>query len=58
MSLPRTTEGHMCIRGVKCTDLSATLWSNLSGETTHLSRGSYSTGQSYGRKPVVRGLPR
>ncbi len=41
-----------------CSRLAATLWSNLSVETTHLSRGSYSTGQSHVRKPVVRGLPR
>ncbi len=42
----------------KCSGLPATLWSNLSVETTHLSRGSYSTGQSHGRKSVVRGLLR
>ena len=36
--------------------LPATLWSNLSFKTTHHSRGSYSTGQSDGRKRVVRGL--
>ncbi len=41
----------------KCSELPATLWSNLSVETTHLSRGSYSTGHSHGRKPLVRGLP-
>ncbi len=35
--------------------LPATLWSNFSVETIHLSRGSYSTGQSHRRKPVVRG---
>jgi len=47
-------------------EMPATLWSNLSVETTHLSRGSYSTGQSHGsavsspsngRESVVRGLP-
>jgi len=38
-------------------EMPATLGSNLSVETTHLSRGSYSTGQSHGRESVVRGLP-
>jgi len=42
----------------ECSELPATLWSNLSVETTHLSRGSYSTGRNYGRESVVRGLPR
>ena len=32
----------------KCSGLPATLWSNLSVETTHLSRGSYSTGKPTG----------
>jgi len=41
----------------ECSGVLATLWSNLSTETAHVSRGSYSTGQSHGRKPVVRGLP-
>jgi len=36
--------------------LPATLWSNLSVETTHHNRGSYFTGQSDGRKRVVQGL--
>ncbi len=40
----------------ECSGLPVTLWSNLSVETTHLSRGSCSTGQSHGRKLVVRGL--
>jgi len=47
-------------------EMPATLGSNLSVETTHLSRGSYSTGQSHGsavsspsngHESVVRGLP-
>ena len=42
----------------ECSELPATLWSNLSVETTHHSRGSYSTGRNYGRESVVRGLPR
>jgi len=36
--------------------LPATLWSNLSVETTHHNRGSYSTGQSDRGKRVVRRL--
>jgi len=73
--LPSTTKGPVHERrstqrlstgGEACSEMPATLWSNLSVETTHLSRGSYSTGQSHGsavsspsngRESVVRGLP-
>ncbi len=40
----------------ECSGLPVTLWSNLSTEAAHVSRGLYSTEQSHGRKPVVRGL--
>ena len=43
-------------RGNGCSGITATLWSNLSVETTHLSRGLYSTGQIRWREPVERGL--
>ncbi len=64
--LPRTAKGPVGERRGECSGLPATLWSNLSVETTHHSRGSYSTGQSHGsavsspsngRESVVRGLP-
>ncbi len=55
--LPRTTERPVRKRGNEFSDLPVTLWSNLSTETAHVSAGYDSTGQSHGRKSVVRGLP-
>ena len=58
MSSVKTLETPLtAISRGKCSELPATLWSNLSVETTHLSRESYSTGQSHGRKSVPRGKP-
>ncbi len=63
----RLLKGRLSTGGEAGSEIPATLWSNLSVETTHLSRGSYSTGQSHGsavsspsngRESVVRGLPR
>ncbi len=54
----RLSKGKLSTGGEACSEMPATLWSNLSVETTHLSRGSCSTGQSHGRESVVRGLPR
>ncbi len=65
--LLRTTNGPVGEGRGECSGLPATLWSNLSVETTHHSRGSYSTGQSHGSavsspsngpESVVRGLTR
>ncbi len=67
LSALRLSNGKLSTGGEACSEIPATLWSNLSVETTHLSRGSYSTGQSHGsavsspsngRESVVRGLPR
>jgi len=58
LSALRLSKGRLSTGGEACSEIPETLWSNLSVETTHLSRGSYSTGQSHGRESVVRGLRR
>jgi len=54
----RLSKGRLSTGGEACSEIPETLWSNLSVQTTHLSRRSYSTGQSQGRESVVRGLRR
>ncbi len=63
----RLSKGKLSTGGEACSEIPETLWSNLSVETTHLNRESYSTGQSHGsavsspsngRESVVRGLRR
>ena len=48
LSALRLSKGRISTGGEASSEIPATLWSNLSVETTHLSRGSYSTGQSHG----------
>ena len=57
LSALRLSKGRPSTGGEAYSEIPESLWSNLSVETTHLSRGSYSTGQSHGRESVVRGLP-
>ena len=58
LSALRLSKGRLPTGGEAYSEIPESLWSNLSVETTHLRRGSYSTGQSHGRESVVRDLRR
>ena len=48
LSALRLSKGRLSAGGEACSEIPESLWSNLSVETTHLSRESYSTGQNHG----------